>query len=378
MLHAAASLTLDLARGLAQETLGLKDATPLNVLFEGPRPVFVDLLSVEVRDPHDATWLPYAQFERTFLLPLLAHREFGLAMADVFLSRRDGLEPAEIYSMAGPLRRLKPALLTAVTLPVWLERLTARKEDGLHRRRRDANPARAQFVLEAVLRSLTRRLSRLAPRDRSSTWTGYEAEVPSYTPEQRDQKRRFFARALAQVKPATLLDLGCNTGEYSLLAARTGARVVATDRDAAAVDILYRRASDENASILPLVVDISRPSPAVGWTNREAPSFLDRAGGAFDLVVALALVHHLLVSERIPLVEIIRLLSRLTRSHALVEFVGSEDPMFRRLLRGRDELYTRIDAESFASALRAHFEILEREDLSTSARSLFLLRRRDG
>ena len=101
MLHASALLTLDLAIATLDEHQGLKDATPFNVLFNGPRPVFVDWLSVERRDPHDPTWLPYAQAVRTFVLPLIANREFGVPLDQVFLSRRDGLEPEEVYRMAG-------------------------------------------------------------------------------------------------------------------------------------------------------------------------------------------------------------------------------------------------------------------------------------
>jgi hypothetical protein len=96
LLHAAGLLTLDLAESGLEDGLGLKDATPFNVLFDGPRPVFVDWLSFERRDPHDPTWLAYAQFVRTFVLPLLAHREFAMQPAQVFLAQRDGLEPEQI------------------------------------------------------------------------------------------------------------------------------------------------------------------------------------------------------------------------------------------------------------------------------------------
>ena len=93
MLYAAGCLTLDLAESLADEGLGLKDATPYNVLFRGPDPVFVDLLSFERRDPFDPTWLPYAQFVRTFLLPLLVAKHFGRRLDELLITHRDGLEP---------------------------------------------------------------------------------------------------------------------------------------------------------------------------------------------------------------------------------------------------------------------------------------------
>src|SRR5579872_132813 len=114
MLAAAGTLTLELFQSALREGFGLKDATPYNVLFRGPQPVFVDVLSFERRDPRDATWRAYAQFVRTFLLPLAAHRYFGLSPADTFAGKRDGLEPAELYRWAGFWKRLTPPLLSLV------------------------------------------------------------------------------------------------------------------------------------------------------------------------------------------------------------------------------------------------------------------------
>src|SRR5205085_7617271 len=105
MLHAAAALTLELAQALMDDGLGLKDATPYNILFRGPEPVFIDVLSFERREEGDATWLPYAQFVRTFVLPLLANRKLGLGLDQILTTRRDGLEPEEVYRWAGPLQR---------------------------------------------------------------------------------------------------------------------------------------------------------------------------------------------------------------------------------------------------------------------------------
>ena len=120
MLHAAGALTLDVARALLRDELGLKDATPYNVLFRGPEPVFIDVLSFERRDAYDPTWLPYAQFVRTFLLPLLANRHFGIALDQILTTRRDGLEPEEVYRWLTPLQRIRPGFLSLVTMPAWL------------------------------------------------------------------------------------------------------------------------------------------------------------------------------------------------------------------------------------------------------------------
>ena len=122
MLWEAGRLTLDLGRAVLAEDYGLKDATPHNVLFRGSEPVFVDALSFERRNPGDPLWKPCAQFIRSFLLPLRVHRRWGIPLADVFTTRRDGLEPEEVYRMCKPWERLHPSLLTLVSIPTWLSR----------------------------------------------------------------------------------------------------------------------------------------------------------------------------------------------------------------------------------------------------------------
>src|ERR1019366_3194276 len=130
------------------------------------------------------------------------------------------------------------------------------------------------------------------------------------------------------------------TGHFSMMAARSGASVVALDYDPAVVGSVWRRASAEKLDILPLVVNLTRPTPAVGWRNGEWPSFLERAKGGFDAVFLLAVIHHMLVTERVPLAEIVDLAAELTTGYVVVEFVSPGDSMFRVLVRGRDELYS--------------------------------------
>ena len=156
-------------------------------------------------------------------------------------------------------------------------------------------------------------------------------------------KEKFVNEALREFKPARVLDAGANTGHFSALAAQAGAEVVAVDLDAACAGAIWRRAREQKLNILPLVVNLARPSPALGWRNSECPSFLDRATGAFDGVLMLALIHHLLVTERIPLEEILRLAHDVTNSLLVIEFVDPKDDMFRRLTRGRENLHAALE-----------------------------------
>lgn len=374
MLHAAGGLTLELALESLAHGYGLKDATPSNVLFRGPNPVFVDVLSFEKRDPLDGTWLPYAQFVRNFLLPLLAHREFGIPLSGMMLAQRDGLEPEQVYSWAGPLQRLRPSFLGLVTLPKWLG--GAARDSAVYRKKSLASADQARFVVEGVLNGLRRQLSRLAPRATESTWTGYLGTTALYDAAQFEQKKRFVHEAMALAAPARVLDVGANEGHFSAMAASDGASVVAIDSDAAVAGRIWKMARARSLDVLPLVVDITRPTPGVGWRNREADSFLDRARGHFDLVLMLAVIHHMLVTERVPLPEILRLASELTRDYALIEFVGPRDPMFQRIVRGREALHEGLSEEAFERAAREHFEVVRAERVHGLERWLYLLRKK--
>ncbi|HEX9708739.1 MAG TPA: class I SAM-dependent methyltransferase [Candidatus Thermoplasmatota archaeon] len=377
MFAAAAELTLDLHKRLLGEGLGLKDATPYNVLFRGPTPVFVDVLSVERREPRDGIWWAQAQFVRTFLLPLLVEKHLGIPLAQTMAFSREGLDPEEVHRMLGRPQRLKLASLSLVTIPTWLGRSRAAVGERLYRPRMFAQPEKAEFVLRSMVRGLKRHLRRVSPAPaRHSRWSTYMEERDHYTPADAQTKDRFVKDALSQVSAQWVLDAGCNTGHYSVMAAQSGARVVAIDADPVVVGQLWRRSGQEGLDILPLVEDLARPAPAQGWRNSEHLSFLERARGRFDLVLMLALMHHLHVTERIPVDEIVALARDLSRGHVLFEYIGPKDPMFRRLARGRLAVDDALDVEYFEGIARTGFEILRVEPLVDADRVLYLLRRR--
>jgi SAM-dependent methyltransferase len=378
MLYAAGVLTLDLAKDLRRDGLGLKDATPLNILFRGTEPVFVDLLSFERRDPHDPTWLPYAQFVRTFLLPLLGYKYFGLRLDQTMAVRRDGLDPEEVYQYLGPLRRFVPPFLTLVSMPTWLGHRHSEDDNSIYQKKLLDDPEKAGFILDSLLNRLGRTLHRLAPpTGRQSVWSGYmNSGGNNYADQQFAAKEAFVSEALRELAPRSVLDVGCNTGHFSFMAARSGASVVAIDYDPVVVGQVWRQARSEHLDVLPLVVNLARPSPAVGWRNEEWPSFLDRACGKFDAVFMLAVPHHLLVSERVPLASILELAEELTRDALIIELIEPQDSMFRRLTRGRDELHKDLTVPSFESACLQRFHILRSERIPGGARSLYLLRKK--
>ena len=377
MLHAAGSLTLDLAERVLDEGFSLKDATPYNVLFKGSRPVFVDVLSFESREPHDPTWLPFNQFVRTVLLPLLANKYFGLRLDQLLFANREGLEPAEVAQLCGSWQKLSPLFLSLVFFPTWLGQKPSNGNKSIYRPRRLNNPEQAKFILQRQLKQLRRQLGKLQPVDRDSNWSGYMTAERHFSDDYLAAKESFVSEALKNARARTVLDVGCNTGHFSRLAATHGASVVAIDQDPAVVDAVWTRAALDNLDILPLVVNLARPTPAIGWRNQECPSFLDRAKGRFDLVLMLAVLHHLLVSEQVPLPAILELTAELTSEFLIIEFVAPEDPMFSSLVRGREELYRELTKESFERTANQWFSIIRSQQLS-DARCIYLLGKRNA
>ena len=368
----AAELTLSLCEDLIGQGLILKDATPLNILFRGTEPVLVDVLSIERRDPGNPIWLAYAQFVRTFLLPLAAHRHLGWSLA-TSLHRRDGYEPADLRPYLGPLNRWREPFRSSVTLPLLLDRpgsASSRKSAVLRR-----SPEVATAVLRHTLRGLHRRLRPFGRGHTESAWSDYVRTADHYSETERDRKRVFVETALGRLRPGRVLDIGANTGEYSRLAASLGAEVVALDSDVAATERNWMESRERGLSVLSLIANFARPTPPAGWRNAESLSLLDRARGRFDCILMLGILHHLLLIEQIPLPEIMEMARHLTTDGAIVEWVPRSDPRFADLVRGRDAIYSHLDEEAFRRASEPFFFCTEREELS-NGRVLYLLQRR--
>ena len=377
MLHAAAQCTLRIEGALVDQGFTLKDASAYNIQFDltarGPAPVFIDITSIEAAPPQPL-WMAYNQFIRHFALPLMLYRQFGHDYRGDFLGDLEGVNPDAVYRVAGPLRRWFPPYLFSVTVPHLLRNLESNRAAELVRP--GAAPAnhdaeRDRYILTRLVRRLERLIKRLEPAARASQWTGYESDN-SYPPAAAARKEKFVTDACSSLKPGRLINLGCNLGKFDLIAADHGSDVLALDLDLPSIDAVYERACERHARIIPLRIDIAAPSPAIGWKNRERRSFLDRAC-RFDCVMALAVVHHLLVTNRIPLDEIVDLIAQLSNRYVILELVDHTDSMFRRLARGNQDLYSELTIETQERAFAERFRIIERCALEGIARVLYVM-----
>jgi SAM-dependent methyltransferase len=373
MLADAGIRTLDLQIRLLESGHSLKDATAYNIQFVKGRPVFIDLSSIE-RPVRLDIWVALGQFQQMFTFPLLLVRHRGWDLRSYFLGSIGGRTVEQVARAFPGVARLRPRLLLDLTLPLWLNRRGDSGKTGGREILTRPNPDSGAQVLN--LRRLRRKIAALAEGYRPhGTWSRYTGEC-SYTDAAEEAKKTLVRSMIEPLRPATVLDLGCNTGDYSYLAAGLGAAVIAADGDHDAVELLYRRLKKTPARITPMVVDIGNPSPSIGFRNLERASFHDRVQA--DCVLALALIHHLHVSGNLPLESIAALFSDLTRDALVLEFVPPDDPQFRRLTRFRLDDYASMTIERCLEAFAGRFELARREPVPGSPRTLLLLRKRGG
>ncbi|MCZ7536512.1 MAG: methyltransferase-like protein 9 [Acidimicrobiia bacterium] len=374
MLRDAAALHLEILLAALDEGFSTKDGSAFNLQFDGVRPVFIDVGSFErVTGP----WPGYRQFCRTLLFPLMIQAHLGIAYQPFLRGSVDGLLPTDVAAMFGGRRKWKKGVLRNVVLHGALERRALSSRSGRSSRsgseevkaelRRSGFGAELAKAMAKKLLKLVRGLD--APR-RRSTWDDYR-DTCSYSTADAAAKRAFVERALADHSAGTVIDLGANDGEYSLLAAQHAERVVAVDADETVIDALYRRLRSEDVTnVLPMVMNLVDPSPAIGWRNAERSSFADRVDG--DVVLALALVHHLVIGANIPMPQVVDWL-RGFGARLVVELVHPDDPMARRLMADKPAgLFDDYRVDAFESLLDSAFRLVEFEVLPGGTRTIYL------
>ena len=371
MLADAGLLTLDLQSQLVQQGYSLKDATAYNIQFVNGRPIFIDIPSIEKPRRLDL-WPALGQFNQMFTYPLMLAIGQDLPLSSYFLPHLNGMSPKQVARLVGHLRIWRPSMAIDVGLPALLSAAKFAQNTDVNKVLSKPNSnVRVQLISIKRLRKKIKKLRRRFRPD--GVWTTY-TKTCTYDDEAETAKKKYIEEFLQANNPEVVLDLGCNTGTYSRIAAKHGARVLSVDSDHDTVDILYRSLKSDPASVSPLIADLCNPSPGIGFRNQERPPLLDRIQA--DVILALALVHHLLVSGNLPLEEIRDLLADLTRIHLILEFIPNDDVMFRQLLAKRVGPFEPISLEQFIDVLSSRFQILRQQSIPHSERVLLFLEKR--
>lgn len=362
-LRAAAALTLELSQRILAAGQELKDASAWNVIFAGCKPLFCDLLSPQ--PIRRRQWWALGQYARHFVLPLALDRRGLVASHQVFRIGADGIDPRQAAAMLGIRRYLSR------TWPLMLRRHQGR---GL--------PADTDLVAPAVDSSYHRRLyeyldfalGRDDPRRQTSEWSDYTGQRAHYVDAGLNAKRRLVETWMRDIRPSWVLDLGCNTGEFSVMASAGGAQVVAVDKDAECVSRLFLSCRGSE-SIHPVVADVSDLVGGTGFGGREYPGLGDRLHQKVDCVLALAVLHHLFIGAGVHLATIASLLHDISRDYLIIELVPEDDPLANALARQRGVSIAGRGCAFQLSAFAPYFTSLRREVLPGNGRELHLLQR---
>lgn len=372
MLQDAALLQLDLGIAAIDEGLALKDATPYNVQFRGSRPVFIDVGSFETL-PQGKPWIGYRQFCMLYLYPLFFQAHRDLPFQPWLRGSIDGIQPIDAIKVFSLRDRLRRGVFVHASLHARLDRRANRSGPGSPAKNSKPRTVKPEAV-KAHMASMKRLVAKLRWKAGETAWSGYRQDN-TYSDEDDRRKQAFVAEVAAADRPGLTWDMGCNDGAYARIAAGHSERVVAFDFDHASVESLYRSLRDEgDTKILPLVADLADPSPAMGWRGLERKTLADR--GAPDLMLALALIHHVSITANIPIADFLQW-ARDLGSSLLIEFPRRDDPMVGSLLankaEGANPDYTE---ENFEMELGRRFELERREDLPSGDRVLYLARPR--
>lgn len=366
-LKAAALTTLQIQIRAMQFGMSLKDSSAFNIQFLEGEQQLIDTLSFEYSDERKP-WVAYRQFCQHFLAPLalMAYRDIRLGA----LQRRyvDGI-PLDLASRLLPSRTwLNFSLLTHIHLHAKAQTRYAGAPTGQN----SANSrGMGRFGLRGLIDSLENAVQKLKWKPEGTAWGEYY-EIHEYAKESFEHKKRLVSEYCEVLNPSTVWDLGANTGVFSRIASDRGIATIAFDVDPAAVDLNYRDCVDRGEQfLLPLLNDLTNPSPGIGWENRERSSLIDR--GPADTVFALALIHHLAISNNVPLPDLVAFLQKLC-SGLIVEFIPKDDPQVQKLLASREDIFSEYTMDAFESYFRQSFDILRKEVIRGSKRILYMMK----
>lgn len=363
MLKDAALLTLQLALKALDRGMILKDASPFNVQFYKGRMVFIDSLSFEEYKEGEP-WIAYRQFCENFIGPLALMHYTGLPMQQLLLAHPAGIPLKYVKS----LLHFRSKLNVHLYLHIHLHASYSFKRGGQQKK-----PTLSKQKLVNLLKSLQALVTSLQFDRFENIWGKYykEAETrPGYL----EEKKEIISGWLSSLQGIqTVIDVGGNEGEFSKLAAAFCERVICADGEHFAVEQLYKYVMKEGISnVIPLCIDFTNPSPAIGVNNEERSSFLERASS--DLVMALALIHHLAIGKNIPFDLIAKMFAQLG-NYLIIEFVPKTDDKVKLMLQQKADIYSEYSEENFQTVFAHFFSILHKKTIGNSGRTIYLMKK---
>ncbi len=362
----AALLTLQLQKKALKFGMTLKDATAYNIQFSKGRPVLIDTLSFE-RYTEGQPWQAYRQFCQHFLAPLALMSFTDIRLIQLMKVYMDGIP----LDLAARLLPFKTRLNVSLLIHLHLHAKAQKKYEN--QGQASGNVRIPKNSLLAMIEGLISTVQKLRINTKNTEWGDYYS-FTNYSPESFGDKKRIVSEYLSEIRPKVLWDLGANTGEFTKLASDLGTDCIAFDIDPLAVESLYLNVRKQKTdNLLPLILDLTNPSPAIGWNNTERMAIKSRP--LPDTVLALALIHHLAISNNLPFTNIAAFLKDLGKN-LIIEFVPKSDSQVKKLFSSRKDVFPGYDVDNFARKFEEFYTIISMNKVPGSERIIFRMERR--
>ena len=364
----AALVTLEIQKVALAYGMELKDASGYNIQFLDGKPIFIDTLSFRKRAT-DAPWEGYGQFCRHFLAPLALMAKVDIELNKLLITAIDGIPLDTANKLLPRTTKLKPGIFMHLSLHA--------RSQAKHAATTAATPKQTKVsttALLGIISSLGSTVRSLRPKSPHTEWADYY-NFTNYNSSSFGEKKKLVKTLIKKTKATQVLDIGANNGLFSRVAAEVSELVISADIDPFAVEHNYLTLKQNNEkSILPLKLDLINPSPAIGWANNERQNITKRCQ-SIDLVMALALVHHLALSNNVPLPKIFEYFTQLA-PYLLIEFVPKEDSQVKKLLATRKDIFPDYTIEGFEAAAKKYYKVTQKVPIKNSHRVLYLLERK--
>ena len=359
----AALLTLRIQKAAMKYGMTLKDGSAFNIQFHNGHPIFIDTLSFEIYE-EGQIWKPYKQFCQHFLAPLALISKKDVRLNLLSKTFIDGI-PIDLAAKLLPKTTFGNFGLMA--------HIHAHAKSQKHYEDKDAKIKQktlSKRSFEGLIESLKSSIEKMTWNENNTEWGDYYSDT-NYTEKSFEEKKQFISLAIDQVKPKLVWDMGANTGVFSRLASTKGINTISYDIDPLAVEKNYLLSSQNSEqNILPLILDLTNPSSGIGWNHNERMSIIQR--GPADMVFALALVHHLAISNNVPLNKLAEFFSQISK-FLIIEFVPKSDSQVKRLLLTREDIFENYDEKNFEIEFSKFFKIINSKKILDSERTIYIM-----
>ncbi len=364
----AALATLDILKHALDHNMILKDANAYNIQFNNGQPLLIDTLSFE-KYKEGETWAGYKQFCENFLGPLALMSYKDIRLGRMLREYIEGI-PLDLISTLLPKKTyLNFHLIIHIHLHAKYQKDYSRKQSSAVK-----SKAVSKKSLLGLINSLESSIKKMYWNPSKSEWGDYYSDCP-HVPKFLGEKINLVAGYLDFLKPKAIWDLGANTGVFSRISSSRGISTISMDIDPGCIETSYLQVLKKGEkNLLPIWVDLNNPSPGIGWDNKERMSLQER--GPVDTILVLALIHHLAISNNVPLTRIAHFFSNICQS-LIIEFIPKSDVMVQKLLTSREDIFPDYTQILFEKGFQKFFNIIKTEKISNSGRILYLMKNKN-